>query len=172
MKRLEYVWGRRAGFNCKPFSFDDLLVWIENLGAIPLQDRTVKVTTFLFYRDKKFILYNTGANPLELLLSLGHEAGHLALGHYETGELLPHAPSLWARNGLEKDAGIVGFLCWLPTPEFERILQKTEPHPEVLANELATCDSEWPFLLKASEARLRIWRGLRKISKHRHSFFD
>jgi len=169
LKRLEYVWGQREGFNRYPFGLDTLLVWIEALGAIPLEDRTVKTTALIAYRKKKFIFYNPNIDPLNLLLSLGHDAGHLALGHFENG-FQPHVPSIWARNGFEKDAGIVGFLCWLPTPELERLLKRVEPHPEALARELATCDSELPFLFRACEARLRIWRGLQRIENARPGF--
>ena len=170
IRRLEREWGRRVGFNRRALSPDDLLIWVEARGGVPLEDRSVSSTAFLFYRGAPFILHNPAAEPLELLLSLGHEVGHLALGHHDYMFFRPHTPVLWARNGEEKDAGIIGFLAWLPTRELERLLRDPELyHPEALARELATCDSEWPFLLQACQARLRIWQGLKRIAD---SFLD
>lgn len=166
VKKFERKWGPKIGFNRRALGLENLLAWAEDLGGIPLEDHTVPSTAFFLYRRRPFILYNPDQHPLNLVLSLGHEVGHLLFRHHETMFFRPHRANLWARNGDEKDAGVVGFLCWLPTRELRKLLRNPElEHPEALARELATCDSEWPFLVKACEARLRIWRGLQRIVK-------
>lgn len=171
IQRLEWFF---PFFNRRFLMADDLLIWAELLGLEAIPDSVVKKAFTFRTRDKKFfIVYNPHLPPDELVVTLGHEIGHHVLGHTEHAEILFSPANAFCKTGLEKDAGIIGFLAWLPTRELERLLRDSDCyHPESLARELANCDTEWPFLIKACKARLRIWKNFKKIQSRKNLGFS
>jgi len=152
-------------FNNKPLSFEDLLIWAENLDIICLPDKRISsALSFISRYGDKIILYNPELHPDHLTLAIGHELGHWLLGHVECGEMLYNPYGYFCTSGIEKDAGIIGFLCWFPTWRLERVLrQRGYLDPEELACENSTCDTEWSLLVKLFHARAKIFRAWRRL---------
>ncbi len=166
IKKLEHFF---PFFNRKALTADDLLVWCELLGLKVITDLGVEgAFTFKPSEEKLLIVYNPHLPPDKLVLVLGHEIGHYLLGHTKHAKILFSPTNVFCKTGLEKDAGIIGFLCWLPTKRLKRLLRNPDCYyPEGLAQELATCDSEWQFLVKACSARLRIYNALKRVEENR-----
>lgn len=154
-------------FNRNFLSPDDIVVFMELIGVEAVVDTTIDgAFSFITPKGKRITLYNPFQQPDLLTLCLGHELGHWLLGHVNHQGLYFSRESLFSRSGIEKDAGIIGFLAWLPTPYLNHLSQYPDlMYPERLAWELKTCDTEWNLLVRACTSRLRIYRALMKISK-------
>jgi len=152
-------------FNAQRLSPTFLLSWLESLGYIPLPEPSLKQTILL--PKERIVIYDPYMHPDELTVALGHEIGHILLGHVEYYDVLFHPQTYFSKSGLEKDAGIIGFLCWLPTPEVAKFYHQERLSPEELAWELKTCDTEWELLWKLCRARIQIFKGLLRICKQR-----
>ncbi len=154
-------------YNKKPCSVNFLLSWIQSLDISVIIDKRVNTgLSFLSPKGRKVIIYNPYLNPDQLILTLGHELGHWLLGHVQNAELLYDPNGLFCTSGIEKDAGIIGFLCWYPTWKLEKVhKQRGYLDPQELAWENSTCDTEWEFLVKAFVARCRIYRAWRNYKK-------
>ncbi|MEM4958329.1 MAG: ImmA/IrrE family metallo-endopeptidase [Nanopusillaceae archaeon] len=150
-------------FNRKKLSPTFLLSWLSSLGYTTLPDLTLK-QTFLLPKER-IVIYDPQMHPDELTVALGHEIGHILLGHVDYYDVLFHPQTYFSKSGLEKDAGIVGFLCWLPTSEVAKLYHQERLSPEELAWEFKTCDTEWELLWKLCRARIRIFEGLLRIQK-------
>ena len=150
-------------FNSIRLNHSFLLSWLKNLGYIPLFELSLKQTLLL--PKERIVIYDPYMHPDELTVALGHEIGHILLGHAEYYDVLFHPQTYFSKSGLEKDAGIIGFLCWLPTPEVAKLYHQGRLSPEELAWELKTCDTEWELLWKLCRARIRIFEGLLRIQK-------
>jgi len=152
---------KEYGFNRFFMSADDIIKIMGNLGIIVEPDRNIeKAVSFITPRKKrKVTLYNYWMHPDELTLVLGHELGHWLLGHIDCQGLFFSESSLFARSGIEKDAGVIGFLCWCPTPWLEKKIQEGCLEPGELAWELKCCDTEWDRLVEYVKGRLRIYRA-------------
>jgi len=155
---------RYSFFNKKFCSADFLLSWAEDLGINAIPDRRIdKALSFISPKGKKVTLYNPYLNPDQLTLTIGHELGHWLLGHVENAKVLYNPNGLFCTSGFEKDAGIIGFLCWYPTWKLEETYkQRNYLDPQELAWENANCDTEWDFLVEAFAARGRIYRAWKK----------
>lgn len=153
-------------FNRKSLSSDFLLQWLESLGVITRSDLSVSYAVLMNFLDKKFLLYNPWLHPDELVLTLGHEIGHILLGHIDHFEVLFSNKAFFSKSRLEKDAGIIGFLCWLPTPYLQKLEAQGRLSVEELAWELKNCDTEWDLLYQLCKARLRIYAGFKKIEQY------
>ncbi len=151
-------------FNRHALSADDLLNWASILGIKTVPDTSVRRAFTGFIRKHPLIIYNPHLPPDDLILTLGHELGHHLLGHIEHADLFFSEASLFCRNGIEKDAGIVGFLCWLPTKKLQELDVQDRLDAQELAWELKNCDSEWDFLLKVCHARIRIYEGYKILT--------
>ena len=151
-------------FNQKSLTRKDLTSWASSLGIYTVKDRDVKTAlSFITLKGNKVILYNPEIHPDNLILSLGHELGHWLLGHVEYGEVLFNPSAYFSTSGLEKDAGVIGFLCWFPTWRLEEIYQQRGYlELQELAWEYHNCDSEWDLLLKLFHARCRIFRAWKR----------
>jgi len=167
IKRLEKEYNF---FNRKPLDCEFLLQWLENLGYPAIPDKGIKYALTLKNKKSKkrkgVILYNPHLHPDDLTLTLGHELGHILLGHIDSAEVLFSNHSYFSKSGLEKDAGIIGFLCWLPTPFLRKLESEERLIPEELAWELHTCDTEWNLMSKLCKARIRIYKALKRIEKN------
>jgi len=162
IKRIEQEW---LFFNRTKLSVDFLLDWLYHLNVVAIPDKEIK-TAILFKKSKKnFLFYNPYLHPDELIVTLGHELGHILLGHLDYADVLFSDKTFFSKSGLEKDAGIIGFLCWLPTPFLRKLeMQERLSIPE-LAWELSTCDTEWGLMYKLCEARIKIYNAFKRIEK-------
>jgi len=152
-------------FNAQRLSPTFLLSWLESLGYTSLPEPSFKQTILL--PKEHLVIYDPYMHYDELTVALGHEIGHILLGHVEYYDVLFHPQTYFSKSGLEKDAGIIGFLCWLPTPEVAKFYHQERLSPEELAWELKTCDTEWELLWKLCRARIQIFKGLLRICKQR-----
>ena len=162
IKRLEQKFDR-IGFNKKFLSADDLFIWLENLGVITLPDKLIEEALLLKHKEKLLIFYNPYLHPDQLKLTLGHELGHILLGHIDSAEILFSSHTHFATSGLEKDAGIIGFLSWVPTWFIKKLEAEGRLSAEELAWELHTCDTEYPLIWELCKARIRIYKALKRL---------
>ncbi len=158
---LELNW---TGFNEKEFSVNDLLKIAEHNNIIVLEDGTIdRPACTLIYKNKKFIYYNPCESKTDLILALGHELGHIGLGHVTSDKIL--YSDTFAKSGIEKDAGIVGFLFWHPSLELYKldlegrldIEEVYKYHKNTNGRDLLEDD-----LMRLCMSRLRIYKGLRR----------
>ena len=156
----QFAW---QGFNRKSLSQDDLLIWLKNLGVISLPDKKIPEAILLKYKEKPLLFYNPYLHPDKLIITLGHELGHILLGHTDHVKILFSKYSYFSKSGLEKDAGIIGFLCWLPTPFLRKLETQERLSIPELAWELSTCDTEWELMYKLCDARMRIYNAWKRI---------
>lgn len=154
-------------FNRKSLSSDFLLQWLESLGVITRPDHSIPNAILMNFLGRKVLLYNPWLHPDELTLTLGHELGHILLGHTDHFEVLFSNKAYFSKSKLEKDAGIIGFLCWLPTPHLQKFEAQGRLSTEELAWELKNCDTEWNLLYKLCHSRLRIYAGLKRIEYYK-----
>jgi len=150
-------------FNRNPLSSDFLLKWLDHLGVIARPDRGIQNAVLMNFLGRKVLLYNPWLHPYELILTLGHELGHILLGHADYFEVLFNDKAYFSKSQIEKDAGIIGFLCWVPTPQLQKLESQGRLFTEELVWELKNCDTEWELLYKLCYSRLRIYAGLKRI---------
>ncbi len=117
VKRLEKEYNF---FNRYFLNYEFLLDWLENLGYPVIPDRESKTAVTLkskkLGKRKGVILYNPSLHSDNLTFTLGHELRHILLEHIDYANILFSNKTFFSKTGLEKDAGVIGFLCWLPTP--------------------------------------------------------
>lgn len=161
---LETDW---QGFNRTPFSKDDLIELAERNDIVVLKDYSVKNACVLNYNDRKVVFYNPHQSDIDFTLSLGHELGHIGLGHVEPhGEPL-HA-NFYSSSGIEKDAGIIGFLFWAPTRDLYKMdIEGCLNMEEVYNNcrDQRYGDIEGAEIEKVCSARLRIYNALKRANR-------
>ncbi|MBF0121251.1 MAG: ImmA/IrrE family metallo-endopeptidase [Desulfobacterales bacterium] len=148
-------------FNRDGFSSRQLIDFVkDNFKIHCIKDLSSTYAYIVKYKDKRYIFYNPQQAETNLVLSLGHEVGHVLLNHNLNKEITPF--NMFAKNGDEKDAGIVGFLFWLPTPELERIKRYGELCIEELYNYVSNCDMTHDEAYKICNGRLRILKALER----------
>lgn len=154
-----------AGFNAKAYNVDHLIALAGSLGFLFLEDNSVKHAVSFKYKNRHICYYNPHKEQNELLLVLGHELGHYLLNHFDSAPLYHSPEGLFSKKGIEKDASIVGFLMWYPTPRLDYTLNLYQTlDAEILYNELNNCDSDCK-LYDYCKARLRIYRAYTHISR-------
>ena len=157
---LERSW---KGFNRKHFSSGELIELAHSQGITVAKDYLVEKGGIVNFRGRKVIVYNPHQPELELILTLGHELGHYALGHVsEEGEL--YQPSHFSFRGIEKDAGIISFLLWLPTPQLRQYREMKEI-PERLFDSMRHFSDEVreEELQRVCRGRFRIFRAFNRV---------
>ncbi|SCY01797.1 hypothetical protein [Desulfoluna spongiiphila] len=161
---LEKKW---QGFNRKPFSKNDLIQLAGKHNIIVLEDNSVLNACALRYKADNIILYNPHQPDIDLILGIGHELGHFSLGHVMNDAAPLHANYL-SNSAKEKDAGIIGFLFWAPTPDLYRMKANGCLNlEEVYSNCRNNCygDITGVNLETVCSARLRIYNALIKSNK-------
>ena len=159
------------GFNKRPFSKNDLIGLAEQNDIIVLEDHSVAAACTFHYNDQNFILHNPYQPDIDFILSIGHELGHLGLGHVD-----PHGDPLHANfyssSGIEKDAGIVAFLFWAPTTDLYRMEINGRLNIEEIYNDCRDNrygDIDGADLERVCNSRLRIYNALKRTKRdHRH----
>lgn len=161
---LETNW---HGFNRNPFSKTDLIELAERNNIVVLKDHSVKNACVFHYEKRKVVLYNPHLPEIDFALSLGHELGHIGLGHVN-----PHTEPLHANyfscSRIEKDAGIIGFLFWAPTTDLYRMDRDGRLNIEEVYNHCRNHrygDIEGADLEKVCKSRLRIYNALKRSRK-------
>ncbi len=161
---LETDW---QGFNKNPFSKEDLIELAERNDIVVLKDYSVKNACVLNYNNRKVVFYNPHQPDIDFTLSLGHELGHIGLGHVDPHEEPLHA-NFYSSSGIEKDAGIIGFLFWAPTTDLYRMDIEGSLNMEEIYNNCRDNkygDIEGAELEKVCSARLRIYDALKRANK-------
>ncbi len=110
IQKLEKTW---PAFNKESFTSEDIVTLAERIGIITITDKTIPSASAFHFENKPFILYNPHQSETNLVMALGHELGHFGLGHVEMDDTFLYT-SPFTASGIEKDAGIIGFLFWLP----------------------------------------------------------
>ena len=155
-------------YNKKALSVDFLLKWLESLNITSIPDKDIRTAlSFITPKNNKVVVYNPHLHPDQLVVTLGHELGHWLLGHIECAQTLYDTSNLFATSGIEKDAGIIGFLCWYPTMTLDFIVQERGYLDiEEIAWEISNCDTEWALLRELMKARVRIYRAWKRIQQN------
>lgn len=159
--KLQNNW---PGFNARDFSVTELLRFAGRRNVIALEDATIASACTFCHNGETIILYNPHRPHAELILAIGHELGHIGLGHVTPdGEYL--YANFFETEGIERDAGTVGFLFWQPTAELIRLdMDGRLDIEEVYKHHKAINGSDVPEedLVKFCRNRLRIFEGLKR----------
>ena len=161
---LETNW---HGFNKNPFSKTDLIELAERNNIIVMKDQSVKNACVFDYEERKVVLYNPHLPDIDFALSLGHELGHIGLGHVTPHNEPLHA-NYFSNSSSEKDAGIIGFLFWAPTTDLYRMDLDGRLNIEEFYNHCRNHrygDIEGAELEKVCESRLRIYDALKRSNR-------
>ncbi len=107
--RLESTW---LPFNKEKVSADDITHFsgIKGVAWIPC-DMVETAEAIITTNKERGILYNPNRQADELTFILGHELGHIILGHHYNHR----------NHHLEHEADIIGSLCWIPNPDLQKI---------------------------------------------------
>ncbi len=160
IKTLEKRWPL---FNREPFTKAHCLKLLEHMGVIALPDSQVPEAMALWHEKKAFVVYNPYLSDSDLVLNIGHELGHFALGHIKTTRLATLS-RIFSKTIEEKDAGIIGFLMWAPTFELCRMCDKGRLNIEELYRyvKFRDGDIEEDKALRLCHSRIRIFNGLQR----------
>lgn len=155
-------------FNRQSMSYDDLLRWAETLGIVVIEDRTVKCAMALKYKGTPVIIINPWDDPLIKRFALGHELGHHLLGHVENAAYHSAADGLFSKRGIEKDASIVSYLCWIPTVDIcRKLFTNGRVSTEDIFNSVVNCDGDHQLLMNLLTARMRIFSAYLNVLRRR-----
>lgn len=151
----------KFSFNKKSQTVQSLIMFLSELGVETIEDTGINDALSVIATNRRCITcYNPYLNYDQQVIVLGHELGHWLLGHVHAADLLFNPRHFFITSGLEKDAGIIGFLCWYPTPYIDKFIEQTGYLSyEELAYLHSNCDTEWSFMVEAFEARCRIYRA-------------
>lgn len=161
---LETNW---HGFNRNPFSKNDLIELAEKNNIVVLKDHSVLNASVFDYEGKKVVLYNPHQPDIDFILSLGHELGHIGLGHVHPHSSPLHA-NFFSNSSIEKDAGIIGFLFWSPSSDLLQMDRTGGLNLEEMYNNCKDYrygDIDGANLEKICKARLRIYNALKRIKR-------
>mgnify|MGYP000940617809 CR=1 FL=1 len=124
-------------FNRRPLSIEDLVEWCEEIGAKLIQDHRARHASAYWDGGRPIIRLNPNSSEALQIIILGHEIGHILLGHLEIGSELPFSiHNLFLKNRWERDASVIGYLCLIPTAELIRMVRNDIQGPEELFSEL------------------------------------
>ncbi len=156
------------GFNKTPFSKNDLIELAERNDIVVLKDHSVVNACVFHYDNRKIVLYNPHQPDIDFTLSLGHELGHIGLGHVKPHDEPLHA-NFYSNSSIEKDAGIIGFLFWAPTSDLYMLDKEGRLNLEEVYNNCKDYrygDTDGADLEKVCKARLRIYNALKRTQKN------
>ncbi len=158
IKTLEKRWPL---FNREPFTKAHCLKLLKHMGVIALADNLVPEAMAYRYEKRAFVFYNPHLSDGDLVLNIGHEVGHFALGHIKSTRR-PILSRIFSKTIEEKDAGIIGFLMWAPTFELCRMYDKGWLNIEELYRyvKFRDGDIEEDKALRLCHSRIRIFNGL------------
>ncbi len=151
-------------FNRKALSIEDLVAWREQLGAKLIHDPKVRHSS-AYWDGGPVIRINTDRSEALQILVLGHEIGHVLLGHLELSSTLPFSiHNLFRKNHREHDASVVGYLCLIPTAELIRMVRSGISGPEELFSELQPMFGDDEKLrMNICVERIRIFKQLLEV---------
>ena len=158
---------KRRVFNSEPFTIEQIKKLCDHHNITPLTDHTVDGAVAYRHRRKNIILDNPILTAIQLVLNLGHEFGHFPLGHVKDHGSPLHMSDPFADQGKEKDAGIIGFLMWLPTKEICKMIRDGRIDIEEVLNFSRYIDPDLTEdeALEICNARIRIFNALRRVSR-------
>ena len=160
--QLEKIWPH---FNLYPLSSIDLLCLAEKrIGIVCLSDSNLSYG-FAFRANHRHkaewcIAYNSNLSETEKILVLGHEIGHHFLTHWNHAPVLGFSKqSLFATEGIEKDASLFGLLSLIPTPTVMQLALANRLDPEALMHRHEWMDTDKAFAYRLCKARVRVFRS-------------
>lgn len=158
---LEAYWSL---FNREPLTSAHLLQLADRLGIITLEDHSIAGGAAYLYRNHRFIAYDPHQTETNLILSIGHEIGHFALGHIRPGDS-PLAANVLSKAAGEREAGIIGFLFWMPTIELCKMEHAGRLDLEEVYkfSMLVDGDLSHDQRLRFCYSRIRIFCGFRRV---------
>ena len=163
IKKYEKLF-RDVGFNRCFLDYEKVLIMIERMGVQSAEDRFFKEPFLWCGNGKKVLFYNPEVHPEELVIKLGHELGHLICEHYrEDFTWFKNAHRLFSRK-MERDADVIGYLCWIPTPYLDRVRRYSWDIDEVV-KDLSNCDTEYGIIYKNLPVRLEIYQEYLKAEE-------
>ena len=163
IKKYEELF-RDVGFNRYFLDYEKVLMMIERMGVQSAKDRKFK-DPFLWCGDgKKVLFYNPEVHPEELVIKLGHELGHLICEHYREDFMWIKSAHRVFSNRMEKDADVIGYLCWIPTPYLDRVRGYSWDIDEVV-KDLSNCDTEYGIIYKNLPVRFQIYQEYLKADE-------
>ena len=148
-------------FNRSFLNYEKVLMLIERMKVCVVEDKTFKEPFLWFDSGKKVLFYNPEIHPEKLTLRLGHELGHLICGHYTENAVYFKSFDRILTKKMERDADIVGYLCWIPTSYLNSINEYGWDAEEIV-KDLSNCDTDYQFLYQNLSARLRIYKAYLK----------
>ena len=157
IKALEKVWPL---FNREPFTKAHCFELLENMKVIAHPDSHVPEAMAYRYKNRAFVVYNPHLSDSDLVLNIGHEVGHFALGHIKP-DRPPILSHIFSKNREDVDAGIIGFLMWAPTLELCRMFDNGLLNIEELYRyvKFRDGDIEDDTVLRLCHSRIRIFNG-------------
>lgn len=164
IERYEYLF-RDLGFNKFFLTPEVVLSMIERFEVVIVEDTTYKAPFLVMGEKKKLLVYNPNQPHDVLTLQLGHEFGHLICEHYEVKKGITD-PILG--NRLEREADMIGYLCFIPTFEIKQRLQVYNSFEyvfESLFHKMKNCDIEERELISHLHARIRIFKAYQRVLK-------
>ena len=160
---------RDLGFNRDFLNYEKVLMMLERMGVQAVEDRSLKAPFLWCERGRKVVFYSSEVYPEELTLKLGHELGHVICEHCRESSMWIKSVHRIFSNRMEREADVIGYLCWIPTPYLERVAQWGWDAGEVM-EDLITCDTELAFLEKRLPSRFQIYREYLEARKEILSF--
>jgi hypothetical protein len=161
---LERQWG---SFNREPYTVSEAALLCKRMSIRLEPDRSVAHAAAFIFEGKKHILYNPHHTRTDILLNIGHEIGHFSLGHVRTGGPPFFSSPLEIRKKMERYAGIIGFLMWLPNTEICKMMHGDTLDIEEMFNYVRWKDSDvtYDYALKLCTARISIFNAYRRIMR-------
>ena len=159
-----------GAFNRRGLTTDHLLHLAQDIIGIiclpnPLISYGCAYRTEHNGRSEWYVFYNPNLpEPLKSIV-LGHEIGHHFMTHWNYSSVLGFAEvSLFAREGLEKEASVIGLLSWIPTIEVKKLALENRLDPESLMAGTDSQDIGADFAYRLCEARIRIFNSHKSFS--------
>lgn len=158
------VQGKHPFFNRKALSMEDLVSWCEQLGAKLIHDPKARHSS-AYWDDGPVVRLGRDRSEALQVIILGHEIGHILLGHLEIGSTLTFSiHNLFKKNRWENDASVIGYLCLIPTAELIRMVRNGIRGPEELFSELQPMFGDDEKLgMNICVERIRIFNQLLEI---------
>lgn len=117
--RIEELHKLYSPFNSRTLTIADFEFLAKKLGVYLVKNEGAMVQaagSVSKYKGSYFIFYYPHLSPPWLISTLGHEIGHIWLGHLDL--MSEHSAEYFIRyldGQAERDAFVIGYLCLIPT---------------------------------------------------------
>ena len=151
-------------FNREPITSEKLIGLAAQKGIRAFTDLSTLTAEAFIYKNKSYIAYNPHLPESHIVLNVGHELGHFGLGHIAPHKS-PLTASIFSKRRNERDAGIIGFLCWIPTNELCRMERNGKLNIDELYKLIRCLDGDLieDEVLRLCHSRISIYNGFRRV---------